>query len=190
MRSTGCLCYHTPGWGSSLMLGFLPASLGSPAGPRLGNLMLPAQGAPMPRSFLGRSDAGSAISLGKEDAVWFEVGPALVTHVLLCTGAEWVKKRFFAFALHICFTSTRCGAAVKHLLAWKQLMLQKARCVGPWEGAARRRRGQQLSPPWPMYLCSPGIRFAVVLPGHNVLKQLPAGDPERKRESRAGPSQC
>ena len=60
-------------------------------------------------------------------------------------------------------------------------MLQKTTCVGRWEGA-HGRRGQLLSPPGPgMCPCSPGIRFAVVLPGHDVLKQLPAGDPVRKQ---------
>lgn len=58
---------------------------------------------------------------------------------------------------------------------------------GPWEGAVCRRRGQLLPPPWPgVCPCSPGIRFAVVLPCHNVLKELPAGDPARKQgESRS-----
>lgn len=36
VRTAGCLCYRSPGWGTSLMLGFLPASLGSPAVPQLG----------------------------------------------------------------------------------------------------------------------------------------------------------
>lgn len=91
--------------------------------------------------------------------------------------AFWVGLGFF-FAPQFWSMSMCCREAVKHLPAQNELVLQKAIRVGPWEGAACGRRGHLLSPPQPS---SPGIRFAVVLPGHNVLKQLPAGDPARRR---------
>jgi len=98
VRTAGCLPCHCPGWATSLMLGFLPASPGTPAVPcpQPGDPPLsPAPGAPMPCSSAGRSDVGYATSPGKEDAAgggWQLPGEGgtspVVTHTLLGTGAE------------------------------------------------------------------------------------------------------
>lgn len=113
-----------------------------------------------------------------------------VTHTALGAGVELKPANqlffFFFLALHIWFISKLCRAAVEQLPAPRELVLQEAGCVWPWEGAAMGKRGRLLSPPCPTRPCSPGIRFAVVLPGHDVLKQLPAGDPARGQGGHSG----
>ena len=96
VRTVGCLCYHAPGWGTSLMLGFLPASLGSPAVPCLGSPDAPSPGSLDALLLYREVRCGLCHQPGEKGcckqwlaAAWFEGGTSsLVTHALLGTGAE------------------------------------------------------------------------------------------------------